>query len=83
MTAKKAAKPAKPTKKVQSKPAAKPSAKPREPETKPLTDAERAAYEQGRRAQLSGIERRSAPHGKGALRDAWSAGWDFQKGVAF
>lgn len=77
MTAKKGA--SKHPKKAQAKPAT----KPREPETKPLTDAERAAYEQGRRAQLSGIERRSAPHGKGALRDAWSAGWDFQKGVAF
>lgn len=59
------------------------SAKAREPETKPRTDAEQAAYELGRRAQRSGIVRRDAPHGKGGLRDAWQEGWDFQKEVAF
>lgn len=83
MTAKKGA----PAKKAPRKaspakvPAQKP--KPREPETKPRSEAEQDAYEQGRRAQRSSIARRDAPHGKGALREAWRAGWDFQSEVAF
>jgi len=79
MTAKRAA----PAKKAPRKPALVKKATPREPETRPRTDAEQAAYDQGRRAQLSAIARRDAPHGKGALRDAWQEGWDFQKDVAF
>ncbi|GEM_PF-2078042 len=48
------------------------------PEEPQRDAAEQAAYDQGRRSRKSGIGRAESPFSKGALRDAYCEGWDFQ-----
>ncbi|WP_062770422.1 ribosome modulation factor [Sphingopyxis terrae] len=63
-------------------PAKKPAKKaaPREHKTPERSAAEQSAYEQGRKARMSGISDRESPHRKGSLRDHWLDGWNAETG---